>query len=46
VTDEVSAGFTPTEREFAPSFWANAEALAGLAREQLRRHECVSVLGI
>jgi hypothetical protein len=50
---EVGFIFTPTEREFARKFRANADALAELSRElagwlreQLRRHACVSVLGI
>lgn len=45
--------FTTTEREFDQNFRASAEALAGLASElvgwlgdQLREHECVSVLGM
>jgi hypothetical protein len=50
---EVRFLFIPTEAEFARDFRANAEALAHLARElggwvreQLREHECVSVLGM
>jgi hypothetical protein len=50
---EVCFIFAPTEAEFARNFRANADALARLAREmagwvqdQLRRHECVSILGM
>lgn len=50
---EVGFLFTPTEREFAQEFRANAEALSRLTMdlsrwllEQLKRHECVSALGI
>lgn len=50
---EVGFIFRPTEAEFAQDFRANADSLARLARElagwvreQLREHECVSVLGM
>jgi hypothetical protein len=50
---EVGFIFSPTEAEFVRDFRANADALARLgrelaawAREQLREHECVSILGI
>lgn len=50
---EVRFLFAETEAEFAREFRANADALARLAREvvswvreQLREHECVSVLGV
>lgn len=50
---EVGFVSAPTEAEFARDFRANADAIARLARElggwvreQLRRHDCISVLGM
>ena len=51
--EEVGFSFASRERAFAQEFRANAEALSRLARElsgwlrdQLKRNECISVLGI
>jgi len=50
---ELGFFFTSTAGEFATDFRVNADALACMAREladwlreQLRQHDCISVLGI